>query len=148
MGSSKQDLIVSLNHSHIADIEALLGRCNLPAADCREQLQNFSGIIEGDQLIVVGAVQYHAEVGLLRSIAVHPEFRDRGLAATMTRHLLEKLKSHNVNEIYLLTETAVSYFERFGFSAIKRQSVADYIKTTRQFESLCPITAQAMRLDL
>jgi N-acetylglutamate synthase-like GNAT family acetyltransferase len=148
MESSKQDLIVCLNRSHIADIEVLLGRCNLPTADCREQLQNFTGIIEGDKLIVVGAVQYHAPVALLRSIAVHPEFRGRGLAAIMTNYLLEKLKSHNVNEIYLLTETAVSYFERFGFSVIERQAVADYIKTTRQFEFLCPTTAQAMRLDL
>ena len=147
MGLSKQDLIVSLKRSHISDIEALLERCDLPFSDCSEHIQNFVGVIKSDNLIAIGAVQYEDSVALLRSIAVHPDSRGQGLASAITHHLIEQARSREVRQLYILTETAETYFSQFGFYSIPRQAAPVRIQATRQFESLCPSSAQLMCLD-
>jgi amino-acid N-acetyltransferase len=148
MGLSKQDLIVPLKRSHISDIEALLERCDLPFSDCGEHIQNFVGVINSDNLIAIGALQYEDSVALLRSIAVHPDFRGRGLASAMTHHLIEQTRCKGVRQLYILTETAESYFSRFGFYSIPREAAPACIQATQQFETICPSSAQLMRLDL
>jgi amino-acid N-acetyltransferase len=143
-----QALIISLNVAHIADIEALLQGCDLPFEDCRLHLQHFAGIIFGDKLIAIGALQYEDSVALLRSIAVHPESRGQGLAGLMTHYLMEQARTRKVQRLYILTETATAYFSRFGFYPISREAAPAAIRATQQFKSLCPTSAQLMRLDL
>ena len=148
MNSSKQDEIVSLSRPQVADIEALLQLCDLPFEDCQLQVDNFAGIIVAGKLIATGALQYEGSVALLRSIAVHPNSRGRGLAGTMTRYLLEQARAREVKQLYILTETAETYFGRFEFYPILREAAPASIRATQQFQSLCPASAQAMRLDL
>lgn len=143
-----QEKIVSLQSKHIDEIESLLEQCGLPFADCREQLENFIGIFDDQRLLAVGATQSQARTALLRSIAVDPESRGQGLAQRMTRHLLESLRARKVTRVYLLTETAETYFAQFGFRSVDRNSVPEFIKATRQFALLCPADTGAMRLVL
>ncbi len=140
--------IIRLNASHLSDIETLLQKCELPFEDCKEQLDNFYGITNGNVLIAIGALQIKGRIALLRSVAVLEGNRGTGLAVKMTQHLLEVARTNGVRDIYLLTESAEHYFTRFGFQAIERNSVPAYVQSTRQFESLCPASAQAMRLIL
>ena len=140
--------IIHLNASHLSDIETLLQECDLPFQDCKEQLDNFYGITSGNDLVAIGALQIKESIALLRSLAVLPENRGTGLAVKMTHHLLEVARTNGVQDIYLLTESAEHYFTRFGFQAVERKLVPDYVQSTRQFESLCPASAQAMRLIL
>lgn len=148
MGLSDDRQIIELNASHLSKIETLLQKCDLPFEDCHEHLESFFGIIDDGRLVTVGALQLNGAVALLRSIAVPPENRRQGLAVKMTRHLLAVARSKQVRELYLLTETAENYFARFGFCAVERETVPDNIKSTRQFETLCPASAQVMRLFL
>ncbi|MCH8104905.1 MAG: GNAT family N-acetyltransferase [Proteobacteria bacterium] len=140
--------IISLNASHLQAIESLLKSYNLPFEDCAEHLENFIGIIRGDKLIAIGALQIEGSTALLRSIVVYSEMRGAGLAVEITRYLLNIARNQGVRELYLLTETAESYFTRFGFCAVDRGTVPVEIQSTRQFGSLCPSSAQTMRLDL
>jgi amino-acid N-acetyltransferase len=140
--------IIRLNASHLPDIETLLQKCDLPFEDCKEQLDNFYGITSGNDLIAIGALQIKGPIALLRSVAVLNGNRGMGLAAAMTQHLLELARSNRVRDIYLLTESAEHYFTRFGFHSVNRDSLPAYIQSTRQFASLCPASAQAMRLVL
>jgi amino-acid N-acetyltransferase len=138
--------IIHLNASHLSDIETLLQQCALPFEDCKEELDNFYGITSGNDLIAIGALQIKGQFALLRSVAVLEGNRGMGLADRMTQHLLEVARTNGVRDIFLLTESAEHYFTRFGFEAVERNSVPAYVQSTRQFESLCPASAQAMRL--
>ena len=140
--------IVRLNRTHLSDIEVLLQNCGLPYEDCNEHLDCFNGITRDGNLIAIGALQFKGPVALLRSIAVHTENRSQGLAASVTRYLIELARLDGVRELYLLTETAEYYFTRFGFCPVTRENLPAEIKSTRQFESLCPASAQAMCLKL
>ena len=110
--------------------------------------QNTVEITSGNDLIAIGALQIKGLIALLRSVAVLERNRGMGLAVRMTRHLLEVARTNGVRDIYLLTESAEHYFTRFGFQAVERNSLPAYVQSTRQFESLCPASAQAMRLIL
>jgi amino-acid N-acetyltransferase len=140
--------IIRLNASHLSDIETLLQKYDLPFEDCKDQLDNFYGISGGDGLIAIGALQIEGPIALLRSVAVQEGNRGMGLAFRMTQHLLEVARTNGVRDIYLLTESAEHYFTRFGFQVVERNLVPAYVQSTRQFESLCPASAQAMRLIL
>jgi amino-acid N-acetyltransferase len=148
MELSKQKFIASLSRSNITDIEDLLRYCDLPYEDCREHIQNFFGIIESSKVIAIGALQYGASTALLRSIAVHPEFRRKGLASAITLHLVEQARSREVQQLYILTETAEAFFSRFGFYPIPREAAPVCIQAMQQFAFLCPASAQLMYLDL
>ena len=140
--------VIRLNTSHLSDIETLLRYCELPSEDCNEHIDSFFGITGGGKLRAIGALQILGSVALLRSIAVLPEYRGKGLAGIITQYLLDLARSKGVVELYLLTENAENYFTRFGFRIVDRDTVADEIKSTRQYTSLCPSSAQAMRLPL
>lgn len=140
--------IINLDSSFVTEIETLLRKCGLPSEDCIEHLNNFYGMSNGNRLITIGALQFLDSVALLRSVAVATENRGQGLAAAMTRYLIEVARLNKMSELYLLTKTAEYYFTRFGFSPVERDRVPDGIKLTRQFASLCPSSAQAMRLFL
>ena len=148
MGLSVDQPIISLNRSHLSEIETMLQECELPFEDCNEHLDSFCGIIRDVNLIAIGALQVNGGVALLRSIAVLSEYRGKGLAAAVTRYLLDLARSKKVAELYLLTETAEAFFTRFEFYPVDRDTVPGEIKSTRQFESLCPSSAQAMCLHL
>jgi amino-acid N-acetyltransferase len=143
-----EQAIIRLNASELSDIETLLQKCDLPFDDCNEQLDNFYGITSGNDLIAIGALQIEGQIALLRSVAVLEGNRGMGLAVRMTQHLLEVARTNGVRDIFLLTESAEHYFSRFGFQAVERDSVPAYVQSTRQFESLCPASAQAMHLIL
>ncbi len=53
-----------------------------------------------------------------------------------------------ITTLYLLTETAVDYFLKLGFSISERIDAPKEIVRTRQFDELCPSTAKIMRLDI
>jgi amino-acid N-acetyltransferase len=148
MGLPTDLTIISLDSSHLSGIEILLRECDLPFEDCSEHLDHFFGVTEGDKLVATGALQIHGSIGLLRSIAVSLENRGLGLAAEMTKYLLDLAGSNKIKTLYLLTETAQDYFARFGFSPVDRDGIPAEIKSTRQFVSLCPTSAQVMRLYL
>ena len=148
MGLLVTQKIIGLNPSHLSDIEALLQKCGLPFEDCNEHLNNFYGITSGDRLCAIGALQIFGSVALLRSVAVHPDERGKGLAGLITRYLLGLARSEGITELYLLTESAEGYFARFEFCPVDRGTVPEAIKSTRQFTSLCPSSAQVMLLTL
>ena len=73
MGLPADRQVISLNTSHLSNIENLLQKCELPFEDCNEHLNNFFGMTSGDKLIATGALQIIGSVALLRSIAVLPD---------------------------------------------------------------------------
>jgi N-acetylglutamate synthase-like GNAT family acetyltransferase len=85
---------------------------------------------------------------LLRSIAVRPDYRGLGLAARLTRFLLQRAESDGRAAVYLLTENAAGYFSRRGFVTVERAEVPQALRRTRQFTTLCPQSASCMRIVL
>lgn len=129
-------------------IFALLSECGLPTAGVADHLAGFWVARLGHELAgTVGLEDYGAH-GLLRSLAVRPAHRCRGLGAELTHHALAVARSRGMRSVFLLTETAPSYFTRFAFRPAPREAAPQRLKTSAEFTGACPETATCMRLDL
>src|SRR5271154_4657612 len=92
---------------------ALLQAQGLPVSDITdEHLEHFFFIgSNGSPTGLVGIEIYGADA-LLRSLVVAGTARTQGLGAALVQHAEEYAASHNVAAMYLLTNTAESFFER------------------------------------
>ncbi|MBT2767807.1 GNAT family N-acetyltransferase [Stenotrophomonas sp. ISL-67] len=132
-----------------AGLIAMLQRVGLPTDDlCAQGPATFCGMWEDDQLCGVVAVESYGCVGLLRSLAVTPSFRGRGLGRVLVSKAEDLACQAGIDELYLLTISSSALFERCGFVHVLRGDVPAPIRETKQFSSLCPSTCAVMRKKL
>lgn len=104
-------------------------------------------LIEGDMAAVGGLESYGDDV-LVRSVAVRPESRGRGLGARVVDALLAIAKERGAQAGYLLTMSAAGFFQRRGFEVVERDDVPPAVASSREFAELCPDSATAMRIQI
>ena len=130
-------------------IVALLGAAELPVEDLDvARLDAFVVATEGEACVGVVGLEIHEPNALLRSLAVEPRHRSRGLGARLVRAIEAEARARGVTALYLLTTTARTFFERVGYAAHDRAAVPPSIAATTEFSSLCPDTADCLWRDL
>jgi N-acetylglutamate synthase-like GNAT family acetyltransferase len=87
-------------------------------------------------------------LALLRSLAVAPGYRRRGMARQLVARLESEAQAHGVEKLVLLTETAESFFRAIGYEVVDRHRAPDEIKQSAEFRSLCPASAVCMSKNL
>jgi len=144
------DLHLDLTLRPITPVDAapLLAASELPIDDLADPALELVGAFADDALLGVIGLQRAGEVGLLRSLAVAPAARARGIAAALCHALLARARGAGLRELYLLTTTAAGYFPRHGFAPIDRAAAPVAIREHPQFTLLCPASAVLMRRDL
>ena len=126
----------------------LLEEADLPTAGVSDFLDRFVVAEEAGRLVGVAGLEVHGRDGVLRSVAVRPSMRGRGLGAALTDRVLEAARGSGLRRVYLLTTTAESYFPRHGFREIDRAEASPEVQRSVEFAEACPATAVAMALDL
>ena len=129
-------------------LERLLSFCRLPFDGVADQLGVFLLAWDGERLAGSVGVERYGGDGLLRSLAVHPDYRGRGLGATLTRRALRDAQRTGLRRLFLLTETASEYFPRSGFRVIPREQAPPAVQASVEFASACPVTATCMERRL
>jgi amino-acid N-acetyltransferase len=129
-------------------VEQLLTQSGLPVVGVADALCTFI-VAESDERIVGGVgLEVCCEHALLRSTAVAPEWRVRGLGRQLVERIIAEAEARNISALYLLTTTAERYFPTFGFMKTTRDAVPESVKRTGEFVSACPASATVMCLDL
>jgi amino-acid N-acetyltransferase len=126
---------------------ALLVENELPIDDLDDPAIELLGAFANGALAGVVGLQRYGTIGLLRSLAVAREHRDRGIARALCERVFELARARSLVPIYLLTTSAADYFTRHGFVAIERDQAPAEIRTSAQFATLCPASARVMRRD-
>jgi amino-acid N-acetyltransferase len=132
----------------LPDILALLDECELPKEGLASHLSTMLVARNGNQIIGSSALEMYEEFALLRSVAVKPSFRGRGLARRLTRAALDLARNYQVTAVYLLTETAGTFFPKLGFKLIPRHDVPEKVQRSVEFTTLCPDSATVMKISL
>jgi amino-acid N-acetyltransferase len=138
-------VIEGARRSDLPGIRWLLDMESLPSVDITEAaLEHF--LVYRDETGVAGVVglERYGEVALLRSLVVASERMGCGLGKRLVAAAAELAAELNIHSIYLLTTTAEGFFEYMGFRSIKREDAPLAIRNTREFTSLCPVTAVLM----
>ncbi len=102
---------------------------------------------KGSILGVIGLERFGG-AALLRSLAVAPEHRKRGIGRELVAHLELEAKSEGIKQLVLLTETAEAFFRGLGYAVTDRSLVSDAVKQSVEFRSLCPVSAICMSKSL
>ncbi|MDI6771688.1 MAG: arsenite methyltransferase [bacterium] len=124
--------------SDLGEVLALLASAGLPGVGVPEHLDGFLIACEDGRLVATAGLEDHGTVGILRSVAVVPGCRGRGVAATLVRAIIGRSHAKGHEALYLLTNAAESYFERFGFQRVERAQVRSAALASKQFtEKAC-----------
>lgn len=110
-----------------------------------KNIELFSAYINQTLVGIIGLEELD-NIGLLRSLVVFEEYRNKGYGREICKSLLAYAKDKKIKELYLLTTNAEKFFEQIDFETISRKNVPDPIKNTRQFSHLCPNSAKCMKI--
>ena len=134
--------------SDVPAAHGLLRAASLPTDDLPADLPHFVVLYDQTRLVGLAGMEYHGPVGLLRSVAVSPEYRSQRLGEKLVGAVLDAAREAGVREAYLITTTAEAYFRRYGCATVARTDVPEAIGKTSQFNGLCPSTATVMKMTL
>ena len=123
---------------------ALLASENLPTSDLNPALDNFFIAINGNTLAGVTGMDKYGADGLLRSVVVHKDYRNTGLAGSLVHQLFDHARKQHIAALYLITGTAEGYFKRKGFISIAKEMVPSAVLQSKEFNGLCPASSVIM----
>lgn len=125
----------------------LLKHAGLPTTDLPGPTTLYGGYQDSELVGIIGLESY-GTAALLRSLVVSPTLRRSGIGISLVQELSNEARKEGISELWLLTETAPSFFSKLGFSTRNREDAPRGIKTSKEFSSLCPDTAVCMSLVL
>lgn len=140
--------VANAMEQHRYEIISLLQANKLPSEDLPGSLSDFYIVVDDDKVIGLIGMERYGQSGLLRSMVVHPDYRNRHIAETLVRTLEEQATASGISNMYLLTETADKYFSKNGYQAIAREEVPTEVKASSEFSYVCPVSAIVMKKPL
>lgn len=129
-------------------VEKLLTDSKLPLDGVKESLQDFVVAEAGGDIVGVAGLEVCCDDALLRSVAVRPEWRSKGVGRALVNRAIAEAESRGIRALYLLTTTAEHYFPSFGFTKVERADIPEPVRATREFTQACPASAIAMAREL
>lgn len=144
-------LDVAIRPAQPGDFESflsLLREARLPLDGLSEGFADALVAARGEEVVGCVALELYAQSALLRSLVVAERARGTGLGERLTTEALRLAKSRGANDVYLLTETAQTFFPRFGFRVEDRSAAPAAIRGSVEFRSACPQSAAMMHVGL
>lgn len=102
---------------------SLLTSVDLTVAGVGEHVDHFLVVEDAGKIVACAGLETYGFHALLRSVAVHPHYRNRGLATLLVTRLVDQTRQDRLHAVYLLTTSAEAYFRRLGFETIPREDV-------------------------
>lgn len=131
-------------------IITLLKKEKLPVSDLLSSDSEVQFFIIKNSGSVDGAIglEVFEKVGLLRSLVAAENQRGHGYGKELVNRLEGQAKIQSVKLLYLLTESAESFFESLGYKSIPRAEAPEPIQKSTQFTEMCPSSAVCMVKEL
>ena len=101
----------------------------------------------GQPLAATACLEALDRQGLLRSVAVRPDLRGKGLGMLVTAAAIHEARVGGVARVFLLTETAEGFFKGLGFSVIDREGLPESVGAGSHAVDDCP-SAAAMSIEV
>jgi amino-acid N-acetyltransferase len=140
--------IGTVRGDEVTAVLTLLAENNLPTEGLSDHLPTTLVARHDGGVVGSAALELYGQSALLRSVAVDATYRGNGLGVRMSVEAIELGKRLGVTDLYLLTETAVHFFPKFGFQQVARVDVPEAVQNSLEFTQLCPDSAVAMVLPI
>ena len=136
--------VARARHEDISEIEALLTGSALPLDGAAAAFE--TGVVarfEG-ALLGAAAIEPFGDAGLLRSVVVTSGERGTGIGRALVAGSERLARELGIDQLYLLTDTAESWFHHLGYETIGRDAVPATVRESIEFTTACSDTAVAM----
>lgn len=134
--------VESASASDLEAIRRLLESAGLPCGDLTPpHLDSFVCAKSGEDLVGVIGFEAFGQDALVRSLAVVPSHRGRGIGSNLLADVENVARQHGVKTLYGLTETIEPLLLRRGYGRIDRADAPESIRATSEFRALCPASA-------
>ena len=142
-----QVVVVPSAPSDLSAVLALLEEANLPTEGVAEHFADFLIARANERVVGCVGLEKYGSHGLLRSLAVAPDFRGQSVGRQLTSQLLVYAQANAVHAIALLTTTAADFFTlHFGFETVDRSQLNEVFAASREWN--LPRCASAVCLTL
>lgn len=74
---------------------------------------------------------YSKRIGEVRTLAVHPDCQDRGVASDLVERCRQRAIDRGIKEIFAVT-SQISFFSRLGFATFRREKTAMFCELTQK----------------
>jgi amino-acid N-acetyltransferase len=104
--------------NHYASKETMLG---LSLSEIYDQIRDFT-VAEGPRRSLIGVCALHViwdDLAEIRSLAVDPKIRRRGVGRSLVEHCLEEARGLQIPRVFALTYQA-EFFRRIGFERVDK----------------------------
>jgi amino-acid N-acetyltransferase len=104
--------------NHYASKETMLG---LSLSEIYDQIRDFT-VAEGPRRTLIGVCALHViwdDLAEIRSLAVDPKIRRRGVGRTLVEHCLDEARALQIPKVFALTYQA-EFFRRIGFERVDK----------------------------
>jgi amino-acid N-acetyltransferase len=139
--------IIPVPVEHFETAIAMLKQNNLPVEDITSGTQLFIAEENNEVLGTIG-VEYDFNDALLRSLSVAENKRKKGLGLSLVNFLEDYVQKQGIENIYLLTTTAVDFFSKLDYHVTARETLPVFIRQSSEFTSVCPSSATVMKKAL
>jgi len=136
--------IIRVRNKDLETVLTLLRKVNLPELGVIDHFHNFFVALKGDHIIGCIGIEIYEDIGLIRSVAVHPSSQGHGLGHKLVETIHNFALERNLTEVYLLTETAEQFFLKQDYIVIPREEADPRVKKSIEFTSACPDSAVCM----
>lgn len=126
----------------------LLKSSGLPYEDNMSSKVQFITKEANGNLIGCVGIEKYGEDGLLRSLAVNDSYKNTGVGQTLLVELFHNSKIEGIKKMHLLTTTADTYFEKYGFKISVRSNAPEQILQSKEFSEICPSSSIYMTLEI
>ena len=119
----------------------LLHSSGLPIEGVSENLSNFLVAVKDTQFYGVMGLEYGQSSVMFRSLTVAASFRKRGVAAQLVKQGLELSRQKGITQVYILTQSAVRFAEKWGWEKIERREIPADLLNQSALKAACPETS-------
>jgi len=140
--------IVTLPGADVRAATELLAASGLPLAGWSEPNVERWGAYDGSRLVGLVALEVHGRHGLVRSLAVAPEARGRGLATALVARALVEAGRRDLATLTALTETIPDLIVRWGFREVARAELPYAVRASPELQEACPESARTFIVEL
>ena len=121
---------------------------SLPSEDIEGKEELLYKVYLDSNAVGLTGLEVHGNYGLLRSVVVNPERREKGVGSAIVEEMKAIARTSGLTDLYLLTTTAPLFFEKTGFRRIAREEVPEAVLQAEEFKSICPASAVVMHFPL
>ncbi|WP_432258067.1 GNAT family N-acetyltransferase [Cupriavidus sp. TMH.W2] len=138
----------SASQADLPQIAVLLEQCRLTREGITKIVDSFHVAHCDGRIIGCAAAERHGESIVIRSVAVEPACRDRGVATRLVDALLMRARGTEVRHAVLLSASAPAYFARWGFSLIPADKAPSDARASSEFQDAAQTSALCMHCEL